>query len=78
VVVQCHLNESQITEHHPPLLLGLIHLPRVGLRVETGLRNLIFSSHGLKCQCGNFSRKLAPRVRTVLNIVLKNIDINSE
>lgn len=50
-MLQCHLNESQITEHHPPLLLGLIHLPCVGLWAQTGLRNHIAPSHSLECEC---------------------------
>lgn len=42
-----HLNESQITEHHTPLLLSIIHLPCVGLWTETGSRNHISQTHGM-------------------------------
>lgn len=41
----CHLNESQITEHHPPLLPSLIYLPHVGLLAETSSRHHLSRSH---------------------------------
>lgn len=39
-----HLNEGHVTEHHPPALPSLVHLPHVGLQMGTDLHNNPISS----------------------------------